>query len=169
MTELRENSNNPEDSHIGWDELANGPADNGESQETKAELSRSELLKRAIDDLVDFFDRNKDVLSDDVRKSLSAAYRELGNQMEEAETDECAELLPESRREAFRDYVARSMYTGDDIKEAVRMRAAGKSDVEIHDYIISIDHHGADEEDNRQRGESTYNNIISIIGEQEQK
>ena len=49
------------------------------------------------------------------------------------------------------------------------MRATGKSDAEILDYMTSKDYNGATEEINRQRGETVFNNIIGVIGEQERK
>ncbi len=164
-----DSSSSTTENYSEWDTLSGLSTEQNEVSETSTEFGRSEALRKSLGELEAFLDNNEGILSTDAQKAIIDAYRKIEAQMEKVELDECEEFLPDSRRTAFRNYVEKHLFSRSDLIDAIKMRVAGKNDAEILDYIVSLDHNGANEEFNRKRGEEVFNDIISVIGEQGQE
>ena len=155
--------NNPNDS--AWDELMDAPSDSAEQESQNAELSEVDNLERTLESFYNIYSETSALLSDDERDKLKDICVSLETRLEEAKERAATNSLPESKREAFAQYCEKNLVVKSDAIDAVLMRARGKTNEEIRDFFMSQDYGGADEEINKKRGDSVYQGLIEVIGE----
>ena len=161
-----EGKNNPNDDE--WDELTNASSNSAEQESQDAELIDSkkveQMLKEVGHVILECFD-SEDILSSEDKSKLVDVRESLERKYEELREKEAVDFLPESKREAFLQLLKEDFVSKPFAIEAVHMRAEGKTDEEIRDYIMSLDFGGADEEINGKRCDTIYQGIMKVIGE----
>ena len=162
------NENNIEVNDNQWTKFAK------EMENEKTEIKESERLEQELDSLdkkiVELSNSYDDgIIPRDIFRPLGEEHDKLEYAIKEAKTNEAEAILPESQKEAFREYAnsPESIFTFDAIAEGINSYSQGESLEDIKNNILSKDWHGADEEFNRARGESVFNKLVSFLDKNE--
>ncbi len=158
-----ENNSNYEAWKILEEEGQEGSVEGQESQ--SAEFAELEKAEQLLESMGKVLDGAKDLLSNEEYHKLVVAYVTIDRKLGPLKEKAAISFLPESRREAFARYREKHVMVEPDAIDAVLMRARGKTNEEIHDFFMSRDYGGADEEMNKKRGDLVYRELIEVIGE----
>lgn len=158
-----------------WDNIAENPTSQStNTPEGQADTHSSEKLSKLEQKLEDLRKRIKETKEkhngnapDDMTDSLMEEYARIQHDIKIAKTEETIALLPESQREAFKEWVEdedSSSYLFDEIVDAIHRYDGGESLDVIKTEITSKDRNGATEENNQKRGEVVYNKLVGFLG-----